>query len=658
MTHIMQRLTRRGLVLAMLVSALAAAPIYLLAADATDAAAKQRDLIKVLQSDAPKAQKAITCKELAIYGTPDAVPALAPLLEDPELASWARIALEAIPDSAVDDALRAALGKVQGRLLVGVINSIGVRRDAKSVGALTERLKDADADVASAAAEALGHIGGDAAATALKQSLADAPASVRGSVAQGCIFCAELALAQGQTADAVQLYDTVRQADVPKERQLEAIRGAILARQSAGIPLLLEQLRSPDKARFGIGLRVARELPGANVTQALAVELDQTPPARQPLLLLALADRNDAAVMPVLHKAIESGAKPLRLAALDVLQRSGTVECIPVLLQAATDPDADVAQSGKLALLKLEGPDVNAALLARLPQATGKARLALIQLAGERRITDALPVIVAAAGDSDADVRAAAVTSLGAIGEAPQAAALVSLLEKTATASERDGLEKALLALSARCGAACAPHLLPLAKSSDVALRLIALQALAAAGGPDALAAVAAAVNDSDDSVADEAVRTLSTWPGNWPEDAGVAEPLLALAKSGKKASYQVLGLRGYLQFVQGDKQLKDDERVARVKDLLPFIKRAEEKRVAIATLSGIPSTGVLDVLLTLAADPEVAEDACSAIVNLTAGELRNTAKEQCRTALQTVLEKTRNDATKKRATEALKKLD
>ena len=88
---------------------------------------QQRDLIAVLQSDAPKSEKAITCKKLVIYGTEQCVPALAPLLADDELSSWARTALEAIPGPAADAALRDASSKLKGRLLVGVINSIGVR---------------------------------------------------------------------------------------------------------------------------------------------------------------------------------------------------------------------------------------------------------------------------------------------------------------------------------------------------------------------------------------------------------------------------------------------------------------------------------------------------------------------------------------------------
>ena len=94
------------------------------------------------------------------------------------------------------------------------------------------------------------------------------------------------------------MYDAVRKADVPKQRILEATRGAILARGSAGVPLLVEQLRSADKARLAIGLRVARELAGREVTEALVAELGRATPERQALLILALADRGDTAALP------------------------------------------------------------------------------------------------------------------------------------------------------------------------------------------------------------------------------------------------------------------------------------------------------------------------------------------------------------------------
>ncbi|HPM84781.1 MAG TPA: hypothetical protein PLF81_28950, partial [Candidatus Anammoximicrobium sp.] len=78
-------------------------------------------------------EKAKACQRLAVIGTQDAVPALAALLPDEKLNLYARFALEAIPDPAVDEALRAAASKLTGRQLVGVINSIGKRKDAKAL---------------------------------------------------------------------------------------------------------------------------------------------------------------------------------------------------------------------------------------------------------------------------------------------------------------------------------------------------------------------------------------------------------------------------------------------------------------------------------------------------------------------------------------------
>jgi len=653
MTHSFTKLVVPGLVIAVSL-AVSQAP----AADAESSQEKQRKLISVLQSDAPPQDKAITCKKLAIYGTQEAVPALAPLLMDPELASWARTALEAIPDPVAGAALREAMGKVQGRLLVGVINSIGVRRDAQAVSSLVPKLQDGDAEVAAAAAAALGNIGGEPAAQALQQSLARAPAGIRAEVAEGCIRCAERFLAEGKAAEAVQLYDSVRQANVPKQKLLEAIRGAILARQSAGLPLLLEQLKSADKARFGIGLRVARELPGRQVTEALAAEVERADPDRQTSLILVLADRADAAALPTIQKAARSGPKKTRLAAIGALDRMANGSSVPVLLEIAVEDDAELAKAGRSALARLPGKEVDARLLASLSPAAGKLRQVLLELAGQRHMVEALPTVARYADDADAGVRSAAIGALGSLGEEKQAADLVKLLEKTQSSQDREEIEKALLAIAGRRGTACLPYLLPLTRSGDSGLRTIGLHTLSSVGGGAALAAVVSAVNDKDEAVQDEAVRTLSTWAGNWPEDTGVAEPLLTLAKSGKKTSHQVLGLRGYLEYVQGDKKLQDEQKVARIKDLLPLIKRSEEKRLAIAALSTAPTGGSLELLMTFAADSAIAEEAYLAIVS-TAGksDLKGGSKELRQTSLQTVVEKTKVDRTRRRATEALKNI-
>jgi HEAT repeat protein len=102
--------------------------------------------------------KAKACQKLAVVGDADSVPALEALLTDPKLSHYARFALEAIPDPSVDEALLRTLEKVEGKLLIGVINSIGRRKDPDAAQALGALLHDSDREVAASAAVALRRI--------------------------------------------------------------------------------------------------------------------------------------------------------------------------------------------------------------------------------------------------------------------------------------------------------------------------------------------------------------------------------------------------------------------------------------------------------------------------------------------------------------------
>jgi HEAT repeat protein len=643
-----------GLFLALI---LAATNIAFAAEDTKFNQAKETELISLLQSNTPPQDKAMACKQLVIYGSDKAVPALAALLSDESLASWARIPLEAIPGPAADAALRQAMGKLQGRLLVGTINSIGIRRDPKAVSGLSAKLKDSDADVASAAAIALGKIGGERPAKVLKKALVQSPATVRSAVAEGCLRCAESLFASGKQQEAIDLYEAVHKADVPKHRKLEGARGAMLAMGPAAIPSLLEQLRSPDKATFAMGLRTARELQGAKVTEALMNEMKQCTTERQPLILLALVDRGDPTALPVVYDAAKHGSKALRLTAVSVLERLGNPSSLPLLLDVATDNDPDLAQAALAALTRLQGTEVDSSVLDELPKAQGKRRIVFIELAGRRHIEAAVPMIARSCDDPDAQIRSAALKTVGTIGGDKEIAELIRLLQNPAHANERADVEAALVAISSRRGTHCVQPLLSLAQADDSGLRMVALHALVAAGGPDALGGVKAALDDKEESVQDEAVRTISTWPNTWPEDASVAQPLLDLAKSGKKTSHQVLALRGYLQFVQGDKKLKPAEQMDKMHAVVPLLQRPEEKRLAISVVQAIPAGDALDLLTNFAKDPAVAGDASSAIIDAAKKHTNGVSSEAREKALQFVIENSSDEATRKKAEAALKKL-
>src|SRR5205085_11478861 len=190
-----------------------------------------------------------------------------------------------------------------------------------------------------AAAVALGHIGNLEAAGILRSALEIDPVKVRSAVAEGCVLTAERLAAGGKTAEATDLYDNVRKSDLPRQRKIEATRGAILVRKDDGIPLLLEQFRSPDYDLFQLALFTAREFPGGEVDKAIADELSHATPDRSALILGAMADRPKTVVLPAIVKAAEQGPKPVRVAAAKALGHVGDASSLEVLLAMAGDDD-------------------------------------------------------------------------------------------------------------------------------------------------------------------------------------------------------------------------------------------------------------------------------------------------------------------------------
>ena len=281
--------------------------------------AETQKLIAILQSDAPTFDKSQACQRLAAIGCHEAVPALAALLADERLSAYARSALEAVGDSSAADALLEAIGRLDGQLLIGAINSIGVLREARAVGALSEIVHGPDGETARAALDALGRIATPEAMEVLLWALVDGPPDLRPAAADACLTCADRNLSQGRPSDAVKVYYRVRQADVPQHLRVAAACRTMVARQSAGVPILIEHLRSGDRATVAMTLRAVREMPSREVTQALVDELREADPGLQVMLIQALAERNDERARTAIRAMAASDVREVRLAALKVL---------------------------------------------------------------------------------------------------------------------------------------------------------------------------------------------------------------------------------------------------------------------------------------------------------------------------------------------------
>ena len=201
------------------------------------AAMDAADLIRILQdSSAPEFQKAKACQRIGELGAKEAVPALSALLAHERLSTYARYGLEPMSDPSADEALRAALPKLKGNLLIGVVNSIGKRRDAKAGPVLVKMMYGSDPEVARAAAAALGSIGGASSMKELQSALGRTRGAARAAVADAALVCAERLLAAGSRDQALALYSSLAAPGVPKPARLAAMNGIIREETSIARP--------------------------------------------------------------------------------------------------------------------------------------------------------------------------------------------------------------------------------------------------------------------------------------------------------------------------------------------------------------------------------------------------------------------------------------
>jgi HEAT repeat protein len=568
-------------------------------------------LIGVLRSNAGTFEKAKACQRLAVVGTREAVPVLAGLLGDEKLAHYARFGLEPIPDPSVDAALREAMGKLQGKLLVGVINSIGVRKDAKALPALEERLGSKDPDAATAAAAAMARIGTVEAAASLRKALTAAPPALRSSIGESCLVCAETLLAAWKRPEAVSLYDAVRSSEAPPHIRSAATLGAIRAREAAGIPLLVDCLNGSDPALFAVALKAGRELEWGKVTTALIEEARKLPPERAAQVIAVLGDRDDRAAVPAIVEAAKAGPREVRIAAVRALGALRDRSAGPALLAAAVDPDAKVASAAGAVLEDFEAEGIDEEIVDLL-EGGGKLPPALIDLVGRRSIAAAVPALKKAADDDNDTIRLAAIRALGQSVRAEDLRILVDRLVAPREASEVAAVQDALKAACKRIPEkdACADILaaaVSSAKAPEAKIRV--LEIFGSVGGKKALAAVAGCVKSPDLGTA--ALKVL----GDWPSEEAAPE-LLALVKASGDAKERLAVLGSFGRVVSRVRFAKE-KRLSLCTDALAIARNDDERKVVFVTLAALPAVESLAILAPYLKNSALKEEACAAAATI-----------------------------------------
>jgi HEAT repeat protein len=580
-----------------------------LAADAKPSGDKQIAVLK--SADASLKAKSDACRELATLGEAKAIPVLVGLLGDEKLSHMARYALEPLKNVSVDVALLAAMGKLKGRLRIGVINSIGMRRDEKAVGDLIKLLTDADKGVASAAIGALGRIATPQALTALTGCRKAPTPELQWAIADASLDAAERLLKGGKSAGAIAIYNELHASTWPRQVRLGAFNGLLTAESDKAPGRIAAALAGKDKITRAVAIARIATLKGSGISARFAAELPKLPTGAQVMLINALAGRNDPSARPAIVKATGHSDTAVRTAAIKALGSMGDTACVELLCKTVvggkTEPEKQAAQSS---LRALGAKGVDAVLIERLDASKGDLQIHLINILVDRKAASAADALLAQAATKDPKVRSAAFKGLGRIASPKDLPAILKLLVKVEDDATRREAELAAVSVSRRI-------VKPAAQADDVLAALKSTSAtpakrslLAVLGGianDKAFAAVKGALGDKIPEINDAAVRALTTWP-----DAKATESLLAIFGATKNKTHRTLALRGIVRLLSLDGQ-DATETLAIYEKLLGGISQPADLKLVLSGLGAVAEPGALKIIEPFLSNRDVQKEARAA---------------------------------------------
>ncbi|MGO8930480.1 MAG: HEAT repeat domain-containing protein [Limisphaerales bacterium] len=615
---------------------------------------EEQQLIGVLQSNQSPREKDAACARLKRIGTAQSVPALAVLLTDEQLSHSARYALESMPSAKGGQALVDALAKTSGLAKVGIINSLGFRHETRAVPALVALLTDHDAQVAAAAAVAMGQIGGSKALSALQTATANSAGPVHSALVDACLRCANSLLAAGNQSRALevfqQLYDTEKKDGI----RTAAYRGMIQASGKRAMSLMTTAILGAEGASQIAALQLVREVTAPGATEMLASMLRTVDPPVQVALVEGLSQRGDVAAVPAIAALATSASPEVRLAAINALGILGDATMVPLLGVSAASASGEEQKAARLALVELRRGNPTETLLRLLPAAKPEVQAEFARALGDRSDRAAVPKLVELAREASGSATKAALQALVLLVDDSQVGLMVQFVIEAKTDTTRadaaEALNSACHQILTRRGRVNIEPLMQALATAPTDARVALLPVCSGLIDPKVRSALRAAVAASDPQVRAAAIRALCDTC-----DPELLPDVVRIACGAPEENFRTLAVRACVRLTTQEETIKlpVKEQIEPLKTILATTLSADQKRLVLAGLAEIPDSAALALAEPMLDEAATQLEAAKAVTKI-ASALPYAQAEVAATGLKKVVATTSNADVRKAAETAL----
>jgi HEAT repeat protein len=529
-------------------------------------------------------------QELQYMAGDESVKIIAPLLLNTRLADPAARVMTRIHTAASDKALLNALQKADIPVKVVLTQALGETRYPKAVKTIEKLAGTSDLNLKTAVLNTLAQTGSSSSLKILRDEAVKAGFGFdqTGATAAYLRYLQHVSVNNARNATIAR--ELAADTSLPVSVRSTAL--AIFAGSSGekAIPEILKALDSGEK-EFRMA---ALTLLAKNYTPSTATILRNklqatTQPEQQAELITFMAQMQDKSALTLVRNGLSAADAGVQLASARALAAFGDKASVGPIIQMMNQTEINNIPEIQQALLRLDGDKLADEAATWIPNTSGQAKAALIGIIAARKAHRHIGLVAGQIGSGTDEVSGAAAVAVGDLATISDTTLVAGLLNKSNKPAETSALQQALFN--------AVRHLNPAGKQTAVLQRMMQSPGaeetryyaiLARAGGKEALAIVENRLNHGTPLQKTAAMDAILAW-----SDRSAHPLLLELSMNHSDEKQRAAALNSYISGVNRSEN-PADQKVLMLRKTMELATTPQQKRNILGQLAQNPTLQAL----------------------------------------------------------------
>jgi len=612
----------------------------------------EKMMVEVLESDASLESKLIVCKHIGQVGGNYCVPVLEKMLRDPGTQHMAIMALASLSVDGMVGILMDNLDQADNKGKIAIANVLALKPDVSTVGPLSELLSDQDPLVRDAAAHALSAIGGPEPAGILKNMFNTSEGETKWKLAGYWLT----SMQNEPTPQIMEACEAIMNAGAPVSLNYRAMSmklGCLTAADQVVTLFKAFRLAQPEIQQSFIPL--VRQLPVGSDLRDFINSMPMFPADIKYQLMVAIADRYDPAIRPVLLEELNKSSVEGRLMALKGLEKVAGSQDLNMLIAVSANGPYELRSAARSCIYWMKDENADNIIVGNAGNSKATQKIEWINAIGYRKIESGKAALITNLNNADKSISQAAIISLGKIGTSSDLQSTLDLMLSNPQAGSAEAIKNAIIAMALNTAEPAQSSQILSAKlatglSSEASVILIGV--LGEIGDDTALEALRNHLNTDNSEVQFAVLKALSVWKDDRPITD--LEQILAGSIPPSNRSQAIVGL---VVLVQNSRALSADEKVEKLSLVYDSSENTFDKQTLIKGVSRIYSIRALDFVMAHVNDPGVEKEAQEAVIRV-AGDLREGFRDEVQAKMTTLLEQNKDSVFEEKIRTLMKSME